>query len=40
MIEIIKKPHYEIRCPFCGCHFKFDLNDIKNLNYASADFVY
>ena len=30
MKQIIKKPHYEMRCPKCGCHFSFDVGDIEN----------
>ena len=30
MIEIIKRPHYEMRCPKCGCHFSFEVKDIDN----------
>ena len=45
MSEIIKIPHYEIRCSSCGCHFKFKLEDIVNERYGaykeyiSQDFV-
>ena len=29
MKTIIKTPHYELRCPYCSCHFSFDNEDIR-----------
>lgn len=31
--DIIKTPHYYTRCPSCGCHFAFELEDFKAKNY-------
>ena len=40
MRDIIKTPHYSTRCPRCGCHFVFELEDFtKNSNYSERDFV-
>ena len=33
MINKIKEPHYEVRCPKCGCHFSFDFDDCKFDDY-------
>ena len=34
--DIIKTPHYCTRCPFCGCHFTFEEEDIdKNVRAGS-----
>ena len=33
MINKLKEPHYEVRCPKCGCHFSFDYDDCKFENY-------
>ena len=30
MKKVIKRPHYEMRCPKCGCHFSFEVQDIGN----------
>lgn len=29
MINKLKEPHYEVRCPRCGCHFSFDYDDMR-----------
>lgn len=33
MINKLKEPHYEVRCPKCGCHFSFDYDDCTFENY-------
>ena len=30
--DIIKTPHYYTRCPMCGCHFTFEVEDFKDKN--------
>lgn len=38
--DIIKTPHYYIRCHICGCHFKFELNDFTTeRGYTNKDYV-
>ena len=39
--DIIKTPHYSIRCPRCGCHFTFESEDFmaKNPNFNDKDYV-
>lgn len=27
MKKILKKPYYEVRCPYCACYFRFELED-------------
>ena len=41
MSEIIKTPHYYIRCPLCGCHFAFELEDFTNKGsgYLYKDYI-
>ncbi len=29
MKTILKKPNYEMRCPCCGCHFAFEIDDLN-----------
>ena len=36
MKTIIKTPHYELRCPYCSCHFSFDNEDIRKSNAYNA----
>lgn len=39
--EILKTPHYYIRCPKCGCHFTFEEEDfsIKSNGYTYKDYT-
>ena len=39
--DIIRTPHYSVRCPRCGCCFTFELEDFiaKNPNYNDKDYV-
>ncbi len=40
MKDIIKTPHYSTRCPRCGCHFAFELEDFTNRSgYTNIDYV-
>ena len=38
--DIIKTPHYYTRCPRCGCHFTFELEDFtENGSYSNTNYV-
>jgi DNA-directed RNA polymerase subunit RPC12/RpoP len=38
--DIIKTPHYYTRCPRCGCHFAFELEDfVESGSYSKRDYV-
>ena len=40
MRDILKTPHYSTRCPRCGCHFAFELEDFtENSSYSKKDYV-
>lgn len=40
MRDIIKTPHYSTRCPRCGCHFAFELDDFTTeRGYTNKDYV-
>lgn len=38
--DIIKTPHYSTRCPRCGCHFAFELEDFtESGSYSKRNYV-
>ena len=39
--DIIKTPHYYTRCPSCGCHFTFEVEDFttKDNGYTYKDYT-
>ena len=38
--DILRTPHYYTRCPRCGCHFAFELEDFtENGSYSKRDYV-
>ena len=39
MKKIIKKPTYEMRCPYCACHFSFEKEDVSKYTNSRFDKV-
>lgn len=41
--DILRTPHYYTRCPKCGCHFAFELEDFtikeSGYSYINKDYV-